>query len=87
MVKLNKDFCQTCGSKAHNFEKEEALDCVPPEDVLQFGKHVINKEYRIALYNEYHIYTAEEIVGSFLGHNPYFPSQHSWLEQNNQTPY
>lgn len=30
---------------------------------------------------EYPFYTIEEIVGSYLGHNPYFPSQADWLEQ------
>jgi hypothetical protein len=72
--------CPTCGKKAHNFEKEEALYCVPPKDVLKFGEYSIDKRYRAALYKEYPFYTSEEVVGSFLGHNPYFPSQSVWLE-------
>lgn len=76
---MNK--CQTCGKKAHNFEKEEIMDCVPPKDILRFGEHLINKDYRNALYEEFHFYTTEEVVGSFLGYNPNFPSQSSWLEK------
>ncbi len=76
--------CPTCGKKAHNFEIEEVLDCVPPKDVLKFGDYMIDKEYRKALYKEYPFYNAEEIVGSFIGHNPYFPSQEDWFfEQEN----
>ncbi len=71
--------CPTCGKKAHNFELEEALDCVPPKNVLKFGEFVIDKKYRNALYRKYPFYNAEEIVGSFLGHNPFFPSQRMWL--------
>jgi len=26
----------------------------------------------------------EEVVGSFLGHNPNFPSQEEWMEQPNE---
>ena len=71
--------CPTCGKKAHSFELEEALDCVPPKNVLKFGKFVIDKNYRNALYRKYPFYTAEEIVGSFLGYNRRFPSQRMWL--------
>ena len=67
--------CQTCGKKAHNFEREEPLQCVPPKYALKFGSYEINPEYREALYDEYPFYTTEEVVGSYLGYNPYFPSQ------------
>lgn len=74
--------CPSCGQRAHNFATEEAVACVPPPDVLQFGNHTIDAEYRAALYAEYPFYTAEEVVGSFLGHNPHFPSQVDfWNEQ------
>ena len=67
--------CASCGQRAHNFATEKAFDCVPPPDALQFGNHIIDAEYRAALYAEYPFYTAEEVIGSFLGHNPHFMSQ------------
>ncbi|MCY1660113.1 hypothetical protein [Chryseobacterium sp. SL1] len=84
MAMIKQDKCSTCGKKAHDFEKEEAMDCVPPEDVLKFGKYEIDKEYRKALYRLYPFYTAEEVVGSYLGHNPNFSSQDSWFEQHKE---
>lgn len=74
--------CPTCGENAHDFEKGEFLNCVPPKEVLRFGSYQINSHYREALFKEYPIYTAEEVVGSYLGHNPNFPSQVEWLEEN-----
>jgi hypothetical protein len=71
--------CPTCGKKAHDFEKEEAMNCVPPKEVLKFGEHQIDKKYRNALYKEFPMYTSEEVVGSYLGHNPNFPSQDAWM--------
>ena len=52
---------------------------VPRPEQYNFGPHKINRKYREVLYNKYPFYTIEEIVGSYLGHNPYFPSQHDWL--------
>lgn len=78
--KIENKRCPTCGKKAHDFANEEALYCVPPKKVLQFGEYIINEKYRKALFQEFPFYTAEEIVGSYLGHNPYFPSQPEWLE-------
>ncbi len=72
--------CPTCGEKAHDFAREEALDCVPPRNVLQFGNYLIDRDYREALYEEFPFYTTEEVVGSYLGHNPNFPSQIEWKE-------
>lgn len=71
--------CPTCGKPAHDFAVEEAMDCVPPRGVLQFGEHIIDKDYREALYKYNPRYTSEEVVGSFLGHNPHFDSQDAWL--------
>lgn len=71
--------CPTCGKKAHNFELEEAFDCVPSKNVLKFGEYIIDKDYRKALYKEHPYYNSEEVVGSFLGYNPNFPSQIDWL--------
>ena len=81
MTKRMNEKCQTCGQKAHDFSKEEAFNCVPPKDVLIFGDFEIDKEYREALYNKYPFYTTEEVVGSYLGHNPHYPSQSSWLDE------
>ena len=79
--------CPSCSEnshnfESHNFEEEEFLYCVPPPETLQFGNYVLSKEYKEALFDEYPFYTAEEVVGSFLGHNPYFPSQDEWEEEN-----
>lgn len=78
------NICQTCGKKAHNFEIEEVMNCIPPLDVLKFGPHLISSEYRQALYDEYPMYTTEEVVGSYLGHNPNFPSEDEWYEEENE---
>ena len=56
---------------------------VPPPDQYIFGEYHIDPEYRKLLYGEYPFYTGEEIVGSYLGYNPYFPSEQEWLEQQN----
>ena len=71
--------CPTCGEPAHNFSKEEILDCIPPKSVMKFGEYRIRKTYRNALYLAHPNYTTREVVGSFLGHNPIFPSQEDWL--------
>ena len=42
--------CTTCGKEAHDFSKEEVMDCVPPLDVYQFGQYTIDRKYRMALY-------------------------------------
>ncbi len=73
--------CETCGKKAHDFENEEVLDCVPPKDALKFGQHQIDPNYREELYKRFPFYTAEEVVGSYLGHNPHFPSQSEWSDR------
>ena len=80
-----KEKCETCGKPAHNFEKEEIMECVPPRNVLKFGEYLIDKSYREALFQENSMYTAEEVVGSYLGHNPYFPSQDEWVEQQEES--
>jgi len=81
MPKIKKDKCPTCGKKAHDFEKEEALSCVPPKNVLKFGSYRIDEKYRDALYKAYPFYTTEEVVGSYLGHNPHFSGQDAWFDQ------
>lgn len=58
--------------KVHNYEKEKIMHCVPPKYVLKFGDYTIDKSYRNTLCKLYPFYTEEEIVGSYLGYNPYF---------------
>ena len=60
MAKKRLEKCATCGRNAHDFEQEEIMDCVPP-NVLKFGQHDMNKEYREALYNEYPFYTQRKL--------------------------
>lgn len=57
------------------------MHCVPPKDILKFVDYTIYKSYRNTLYKLYPFYTAEEIVGSYLGYNPYFVDQETWLEE------
>ena len=84
MAKAIRAKCPTCGKAAHNFKKVEALNCVPPKDVLQFGEYIIDKVYRDVLYEKHPRYTSEEVVGSYLGHNPYYPSQSAWFVQEDE---
>lgn len=65
------------------------IHTVPPRDKLTFlfeedpsGPHTLDVNYRTALFEEFPFYTSEEIVGSFLGHNPYFDSQEEWVLKN-----
>lgn len=74
--------CPTCGAKAHDFENEEALDCVPPPSTLKFGEYIIDEDYRKALFDRHPTFTTEEVLGSHLGNNPSFPSEEDWLEEN-----
>ena len=60
-----------CGSETECEEDEETM--VPPLDVVRLGDVVMDREYREALYREHPHYTAEEIVGTYLGHNPMYP--------------
>lgn len=71
-------YCEKC-KKHHNWRLDEHMDCVPPAHVLRFGDNVLDPTYRNALLEHCAEYTTEEIVGSFLGHNPHFPSQGDWL--------
>ena len=60
---------------------------VPRPEQYNFGPHKINRKYREVLYNKYPFYTIEEIVGSYLGYNPYFPSQRDWLKKSKRMQY
>ncbi len=77
--------CASCGQAAHDFANEEALGCIPPREVLQFGPHKLSREYRDALIAAYPYYCTEEVVGSFLGRNDKFPSQDEWIRQAEST--
>lgn len=55
------------------------MQCVPPLHVLNFGEYKLDPKYRQAVYEYSKNYNTEEVVGSFLGHNPYFPSQEKWI--------
>jgi len=74
------DFC----SKKHDWRKEEQMECKPPLSVLCFGEYKIDPAYQLALYNHGNFYNMKEVIGSFLGHNPNFPSQEEWMEQQNE---
>jgi hypothetical protein len=81
MAKMKLEICESCGKMAHDFSTEDGFECVPPKDVLTFGPYTISKEYRNALYKEFPMYTTEEVVGSYLGHNPFFSSEGEWLSR------
>tara|TARA_Y100000004_G_C8716157_1_gene328089 strand:+ start:81 stop:314 length:234 start_codon:yes stop_codon:yes gene_type:complete len=49
-----------------------------------YETHELDLEYKLAIYDAHPYYTAEEIVGTHLGHNPYFPSFEEWQEQNSE---
>ena len=36
--------CPTCGKHAHDFQYEEALDCVPPTETYIFGSFKLDRE-------------------------------------------
>ena len=78
-------FCDLC-NKRHDWRKQEYMECKPPLSVLCFGKYKIDPAYRLALYKHGSDYNTEEVVGSFLGHNPYFPSEETWMQQQNEEP-
>lgn len=71
-------YCSRCNKEHNSWERDEHMDCIPPANVLRFGNYVLDADYRRALPA---VYTTEEIVGSYLGHNPYFPSQEKWLAE------
>jgi hypothetical protein len=73
----SQGLCCTCAT-VHDWEFEEHLECVPPLNVLRFGDYLIPRAYRDALHAFSGIYITEEVVGSFLGHNPHFPSWLAW---------
>ncbi len=73
----------SCSGETKDFENEESLTCVPPKDIIVFGKYHIERDYRDDLYSEFPHYTVEEIVGSYIGENTLFPSYDAWLRKKN----
>lgn len=63
------------------------MACVPPPDVLYFGDIRVDPAYRQALLAHCRVYCAEEIVGSYLGRNPFFVSQEKWLAPSGESPH
>lgn len=45
---------------------------VSPKDALRFGPYEIKKECRDALFDQSPFFCAQEVVGTFLGHNSGF---------------
>ncbi len=75
----------TCGELLpHNWEEKEYLTCIPPEHQLRFGPYTLNAAYKKALYEYAHEYNTEEVVGTYLGHNPNFKGQKDWLADREQ---
>ena len=63
---------------------ENQWDNVPPHDALEIGDYYLNPGFKEAVYQKFPYYTAEEIIGTYLGHNPYFPSQNQWEVGENE---
>eukprot|EP00122_Pirum_gemmata_P013784 Pgem_evm2s12838 len=62
----------------------ENLGEIPNKNRLKFGSYTLNEDYRKAMYNFSKIYTNEEIVGTYLGYNPYFPDENTWFLQQDE---
>ena len=57
---------------------EGKMHRVPPRQQLEFGSYVLDEVYKKELYKEFPDYTVEQIICTYLGHNPFFPSQTAW---------
>ena len=71
------EYSSSSGDEEETEDGEETEDeetSIPPLNVCRFGHVTMDQEYREALYQNHPHYTAEEIVGTFLGHNPHYPS-------------
>jgi hypothetical protein len=75
---LSIGYCTQCDEE-HDWQEDEYMECVPPLHVLCFGEYTLDPNYRQAVYQHCKKYNTEEVVGSFLGHNPHFPSQEKWI--------
>ena len=80
--------CRSCGD-VHDWIQDEHMTCIPPREIVCFGHYMLDPAYRNAIYDYCAQYSTEEVVGSFLGHNPHFKSQKEWLipdDSDSDTP-
>ena len=64
---------------------QKYLDRVPSPKTCKFGPYQIDPKYRKEIYKRFPFYTIEEIVGSYIGYNRYFPSQEQWLNSESES--
>ena len=80
--------CAKC-NRAHSFAVDalQIADCVPPQNVLQFGDDVLPKDYREELYATHPAFTVAEVLGCFFGEAPEstFPSGGASKHQNQKS--
>ena len=80
--------CSKC-KRAHSFagDASQIADCVPPQNVLQFGDDVLPKDYRKGLYAAHPTFTVAEVLGCFFGEAPesIFPSGEAYKNQNQKS--
>ncbi len=66
----------------------EYINQVPDKEETRFtidgDSYKINLGYKLFVYFYHPDYTIEEIVGTYLGHNPYFYSFKEWKEVNDK---
>ena len=60
---------------------------IPPPDQLVLNGYVIDPEYRAVVYARWPLYTVKEIVNTYLGLNPQFPSQAAWRHTGSTLHY
>ena len=70
-----------CGTRENDMMADIGDDydnLPPPLHVHAFGTYVLDIQYRKELYESNPQLSVCEFVGSYLGYNPYFPSQYEW---------
>jgi len=79
---IHTAFCFHC-RKQHDWrQKDENMTCISPLSVLMLNEYEIDPTYRQNLYQKCMLYNTAEILSSFLGHNPHFPSQEQWIQHS-----
>ena len=67
-------------AQEHWQDNTEYMDCMPPGHIIQFVIYCMDRGYRAEVHRRFgHFYTTEEVMGTYLGHNPRFPSESEWL--------
>jgi hypothetical protein len=56
----------------------EELYRVPSMEEVVFGEYTLDRDYRESMES---FYNCVDVVGTYLGHNPDYPSQETWLER------